>query len=538
MNNSNFAMRNIIIVLGLVVMSLSVFAQVERPEVEVNWGEELQEPVGTQLNKVIAASKEGIFALRVKQANNDRTKAFIEKYDENLKLKRARELDLKYKNKDRRLEDVIMLGGKLYLVTSFNNQAKRKNYLFKQPISKTRFTTNIRDLELIGEFDTRNAQNVGQFDLVQSRDTSKLLVYHQLPFKKGEPESFKLRVFDEQFEELWTRPIELPYPSENFTVEEYRVDRKGNVYIVGVVYENGRQLVRQGNPTYRYTILAYTENGTAFNEYRIDLPNYFITDFTFRVANDGNLICTGFYSERGTTSVKGTYFFKLDAKTKEISNQNLKEFDFDLLTEFMSARQRDRAERAVAEGDERRSPELYRFSLDHLILRSDGGALLIAEQFYVYERTYNYNPNFYRFNNNIRIDYFYNYNDILVINIKPTGEIEWAARIPKRQSTMNDGGFYSSYAMSIVRDKIYLIYNDNSRNFNNKSNRIFSYDGTRSVVSLVEIGMDGEWRVDPLFQNREVDILTRPKICGQVGSKEMLIYGELGRNYRFGKLKF
>ncbi len=41
-----------------------------------------------------------------------------------------------------------------------------------------------------------------------------------------------------------------------------------------------------------------------------------------------------------------------------------------------------------------------------------------------------------------------------------------------------------------------------------------------------------------LFENREANIITRPKICRQIGKKEMAVYGERGRYSRFGKLKF
>jgi hypothetical protein len=94
-------------------------------------------------------------------------------------------------------------------------------------------------------------------------------------------------------------------------------------------------------------------------------------------------------------------------------------------------------------------------------LRSDGGAILVAEQYYVqtvmpnngysmspygynsmYYNRYYYNSPFYSGYNNRRPDYYYNYNDIIVVNIRPTGEIEWSARIPKLQESKNDQGLF------------------------------------------------------------------------------------------------
>lgn len=516
------------------LLAVPLLAQEQRAAT-INWGEELKEPSGTVLTKLVAITPDGFYGLRqnTNSSLNTTPKAFLELYNSRMNLVRTKEIDLKYKGKQRQLQDVIMLGGQLYILTSFHNQVKKKNYLFKQKIHNSRLTVD-KELDLVGEIDARNLQNEGEFDFSISSDSSRLLIYNQLPFQKREPERFALRVFDEHFEELWSKDIVLPYNDENFSVESYQIDRQGNVYLLGVIYQDKSQHRRRGSPTYQYTILAYTQNGTVVDEYRIDLGSKFITDLTFQVDNKGDLVCSGFYSEKGTYSIKGTYFFRLDTETKEIFNQNLKEFDFEFLTEYLSDRQREKAERAEIQDDTKNKAELYEFSLDKLILRSDGGALLVAEQYYVYEQYYRDWPYY-----NIRYDYIYNYNDIIVVNIRPNGEIEWTARIPKRQVTTNDGGYFSSYAMSIVRDKIYFVFNDNGRNFGSSNdNRLYNFNGRNSVIALATVNIKGQVSIEPLFNNRDADIITRPKVCRQIGSREMAIYGERGRTYRFASLRF
>ncbi|MEO1626164.1 MAG: hypothetical protein AAFV25_13485, partial [Bacteroidota bacterium] len=158
----------------------------------------------------------------------------------------------------------------------------------------------------------------------------------------------------------------------------------------------------------------------------------------------------------------------------------------------------------------------------------------VAEQYFVQEESFR---DFYY--GRFTVNYFYNYNDIIVVNIRPDGEIEWATHIPKRQETSNDGGYFSSYAMSIVRDRLYFIFNDNGRNFSANDRRLYNFDGQRnSVISLAEVRKDGSLDVYPLFNNREADIITRPKVCKQSGKREMVIYGERGRKYKFAKLVF
>ena len=500
---------------------------------KVSWGEEIREPASSTISKIISTSKYGFHALRQRAAGplNDEA-VFVELYDNNYRLKRSKELNLKYKGKTRDFEDLLMIKGQLYLLTSFNNQAKKKNYLFYQKISDRLNPSN--DVNYLAEIDTRNKVQEGLFDIEISQDSSKVLVYNELPYKRNTPERFAFRVFDHQFNPIWNKDITLPYNDGNFVIEKYSIDNDGNVFLLGVLFKDRVRIRRQGTPNYEYVILSYTQNGAKKDEYKIGLKDKFITDLTFKLDRQGNLVCSGFYSERGNYSIKGTYFFKINAATKQVSNQNLKEFDFQFLTEYMRPGEKRRAEKAEKSGNVNRGPELYRFSLDDLILRSDGGAVLIAEQYYVYERF------FRNFDGTLRYDYYYNYNDIIVVNIRPDGSIEWTVRIPKRQETLNDGGYFSSYAMSIVKDRIYFIFNDNPRNFEtrNVGNRLYNYNGRQSIVALAEIKKDGSVSEYPLFYNMDADVTTRPKLSKQVGSRKMMIYGERNRRYRFAKLEF
>ncbi len=528
------SMKKLLILLAFIA-SHSLSAQQDIIPAEINWGPEYSEPSGTYISRIIANIPGGFTALRRKQAGglNPRERVWVEQYTNDMKLKRSEELDLKYKKKVRDFEDVIMLGGKLWYLTSFNNVAKKKNYLFAQKLS-SRLVPN-KNLQLVGEIDSRNKVREGRFDTHISTDSTKLLIYNQLPYQRNTPERFAFRVFDKNMNELWKKNIALPYADDIFAVKEYRVDGDGNVYVLGIVYESrGARTEVGGRPAYRYTVLAYTNNGEEKKEYKIDLRGRFITDLTFRIGRDKNLILAGFYSEQNASNAKGTCYFRIDSNSKQILQKTLKEFEFEFLTEEMTEGQRRRAERAAQRGDERREAELYSYSLDDLILRSDGGVVLVGEQYYVYQdRTQDFYSG--RFNTT----YFYNYNDIIVVNIQPDGEIEWASRIPKRQRTVNDGGYFSSYAMSITRGKLYFVYNDNARNLDpNRRNSIFNFSGSGFVIAVAEVGMNGQVKTFPIQNNREASVYTRPKVCKQNGKRTMAIYGEDGRRYRFGQLVF
>ncbi|MAT53120.1 MAG: hypothetical protein CMN32_01470 [Saprospirales bacterium] len=528
----------------------SVQAQTESPA-RINWGPISPEPNNTMATKVVGLTPDGYYLLRQKvlQSPSVRPRAWVEFATKDLKVTRSEELDLKYKGKQRDFEDLIYYNGQLYLLTSFNNTAHKKNYLFLQKVS-TRGLTASKSLKMIAETEARNKEVEGSFAVDISKDSTHLLVYHDLPFEKNNPARFGFHVFDQNFDLVWEKEVILPYPDNQFTVEEYRVDDQGNVFLLGVLYTDEAKFRRRGNPTYRYVLLSYLNKGETEDEIQIDLPNKFITDLTFRVGNDGNLVFAGFYSDKGSYSIKGSYFFHLNPYDRSILNRKHTPFDFEFLTAFMRQKEKVRALQAEQNNDPRRSPELYNYSLDRLILRSDGGAVLVAEQFYIeretyyrdYYPTYGYYPygyynSYYR--NSRDIDYLYNYNDIIVVNIRPDGDLQWTARIPKWQETRNDGGYYSSYAMSIVRDKLYFLFNDDARNFDpkRKGDRIYKYTGSNEMMVLAEMNLQGDVQTYPVISG-DGGVTLRPKMCKQTGLRELLLFGEAKRGFRLGKMIF
>ncbi len=565
-------MKNICFSLMLILSSFFIGANAQQVANEDNrtpatmvWSDEYQEPSNTEIQKIIATEGGGFYTLRLHQGGlvgGGKQKPIIEFYNSKMKLVRSRELDLDYKGKERHLKDVVMVGGRLWMLSFFYNEKHEKTYLFAQEVNKSTLNL-IKDIIMIGEQDETNRERQDVFSLAQSRDSSKIVIFNRQPNSK-DGQSFSLAVYDADFSQQWAKEAKLPYGKKNFSVEDYQVDNKGNVYLLGIIYTEGsNRLERRGKPTYQYDIVAYLKDSTVdVQEYKIVLKDKFVTDLTFRIADDGDIVCAGFYSEKDAKGMKGSCFFKINPRTKDMTSISTREFDFNFVTANLSDKSKMQAKAAIDRDDKERAPELFDYSLDKLIMRSDGGVILIAEQYFVEERLLNnnpygyspygynswsspyysswYDPYGYRYNrSNRRSDYYFNYNDIIVVNIQPDGEIAWTTRVPKRQVSVNDGGTYSSYAMSIVADKLYFAYNENPKNLDPKRTKTVAETPDKySVVTLAEVARDGSLKRYPMFSNRDKGVVTRPKICRQVGRRDMAVYGESGRTYRFGVLSF
>jgi hypothetical protein len=516
------------------------------------WGPESQEAANSQLDKIIATDAEGFYIYREHRSGvlgMGSKKVILEYHSKALKLVRSRELDLKYKGKELEFKDFIMLGGRrLYMVTYFYNEKLKTTYLFAQKINPDNFILEgdiLKLDELVGSNSTRD----DLFNISSSKDSSKMLVSNHTPSISKGLEEFTIHIFDPEMKELGYRDVVLPYRDDVFTAKEYQIDNAGNAYLSGIVFDklSGK---KKGLPNYGYSLFAYPlDTSRQEHEFKITLTDKFITDLTFKPTENGQMICSGFYSDKSNVSIKGTCFIRINLETNKTTAIETKEFDFEFLTAHLSNKNKIKAQKAVNANDKQNEAELPNYALDKLIPRSDGGAILIAEQFYIetrYSNNYNnqytfgyggYNP--YRFNND-RVDYYFHYNDIIVVNIRPNGEIQWAARIPKHQESVNDKGYNSSYAMSVIQDKLCFVYNDDPRNLDPNKKKLYATSAdNNSIVVLTEINKEGQVSSKPLFNNAKgQDVVTRPKVCRQIGRKEMIIYGERGRAYRFAKVVF
>jgi hypothetical protein len=500
------------------------------PQPTLQWGPTYRSPGNSTLEKVIGFTPNDIFFLRQKNSTafSRNEKIYLERFSRDLKLKHSEEIVLKYEKKEVVLEDVLFLNNQLYLLTSYANVWQEKIYLFLQKLSdrQMRPTGSVKKIAEVPL--TRNHYGKA-FDFALSSDSSKVLIYNQIPSAAKQPERFALHVFNQNMELEWEREVLLPYPDEQLAIREYRIDKEGKVYLLGALYEAGRR--NRQLPT-RFLVLEYQGDSQPPSEWSIRLEGQFITDLTFRIAHNGDLICSGFYSERDAESAKGVCYFRLDARTKQVVTQTWQPFDFEFRASDLSNRGRERAMEAEITGDNQRGAELFRFNLDHLILRTDGGALLVGEQYFVQER-------YRRFwDGTLQIYYVYYYNDIVVVNIQPSGAIEWAVRLPKEQISIDDGGYFSSYVMANVRDRIYFLYNDNSRNYEavQRPNQLFSFSGSQHVLAIAEVRRDGSYDVSPL--KHDVSVMARPKASRQIGSRLMVLVGERGKNQSLGNLIF
>ena len=248
----------------------------------------------------------------------------------------------------------------------------------------------------------------------------------------------------------------------------------------------------------RVWLLSLKHGGIGFIPVEISLDGLFAAGTYMEMANSGDRIYVGgFYTDRKNGHFEGVLYTYYD-----VAESTFKEFKTIPFSERMR----------VATGDRNKKRAFNDFQVRQLIVRNDGGFVLIAEDFYISTRnSYNQGFGYYSWyyptmSATVRE---YNYGDILAISCNAEGTPEWAEFVRKNQYSQEDGGLFSSYALINTGGSLGFLFND--FNMNRSKIQLASLDSKGKAVMTSITGYNPE----------EPDWL--PKSGKQVSSKEFVV---------------
>lgn len=341
-------------------------------------------------------------------------------------------------------------------------------------------------------------------------DSSGVLLVAQPPYNKFNHETYDISRFDKNLSLLWEEKIELPYESKNFTLEKIKL-HNDNVFILG----NTNHEKSFENPD-KFVLIRFDNSTKSIKEFELSLTGKWITSATFEIANKSQLYVGGFYSNDKSFSIAGTFFLSIDLITNQISDKSIKPFSENFLSEFLPPRK-------VKKGG-----ELSSFYFDHFIVKPNGGAIFVAEQYYKSISSYSdITSGFMNYST------IYYYNDIIVVSVDEFGQIDWTKKIAKRQYSTNDYGYFLSYALTYKNNTLYLYFNDHPRNINlpnrEQNLRYMNYP-QRATITQVKINEQGDLLYSTI-KNEKNNLILRPKLAYITPDHRLIMLSEKSKMY-------
>jgi hypothetical protein len=489
--------------------------------VNIVWGSPNDELQSNSIS-VIGEKNENIFCLRKKNATLfSGEEYFLEIYNaKSLALLNSSEINLsKYSSNRVSLQDFLLLDDSLLMLYSVYNKDVDNTTLYGQWVNAKVSPTS--DPVILDEFGNTSKKKEDGFRIVLSPDSGFILICHNETSQKNVNENVHYSVYDKKLKVLWTKSIELPYKDKELNSKDYRIDKRGNVYLLAEIL-NEKSTWFKNRPSYRYILHAIYNTGKNSKEYEINLGTKTISAIKVGLAPNGDVVVAGFYSNLGLSEneMAGTFYMRIDYESKNVLSSTFNDFESNFLIHSLGR-------------SGNRKKELYNYLLHQLFVSNDGSCTLVAEQYYKNSICYS------DFRTGIvNCNWYYYYNEIILVNVSPDGKVNWCKNIPKYQESVNDPGLYLSYSALAVGDDIWLFYNDDYRNSRGLGNNdIYSLRNlNKTALAVVKVSKGGETDKTMLFRAREKRIYPIPSSATAIGEKSMILLGTYRRKGRLGKI--
>jgi hypothetical protein len=549
-------MNKQITLLLCVLLSFSSFSQADLSD-NVKWSELITLNKKSSAPTVIGQDGQYMYLIRYVKK-----KKYLEKYSlRKLTLEKSLLFDLAYQGKDLNLLDCFMFDNKPTFYTSHYDKKQSKSTFFIQTINKNSLV--ISPPKKVSERDVAERKGlagllvnntIGKYGSSMIRSKSKELGIfwsgkHELRtkvLKKGEDagptNEFVGALYDSDLQLLSEIDVTLPY--EQFSTMQIRLGEDGILYLLGYEYELEESERLLSNSMHKvagnmHIIMIDTETGD-LESVDVETEEMEIESLRLKLLDKGGMQLVGLSSTAGR-GVSGAFAITFDDSFEEINNIS-HEFETDFITTTWSNRQKKKQEKknkkADRKGEKKPEPVFYDYFIDYVLEKPDGSTIMLAEQYYVRVVTTTHrtaNGGSYT-----TTTYYYYYNDIIVVNFNKDGEFEWKTLVEKKQTSVNDGGYYSSYFVVQNENDVNVVYNDRESNMDEEEELTKSQAKSlrRKIIGVqVNVNDSGEQTKGRLFEfDEEVNMRLVPKKCEITGEGLAFIYARGRKGDKLGTL--
>lgn len=346
------------------------------------------------------------------------------------------------------------------------------------------------------------------FNIFLSTDEKQIVIESHKTFSKYNSDPINTVVLDFNLSEIFKGKIELPesYNNKEFIFVQNAYDNGKYIFLAKSEIINTRR--SSTNTSYNFVVFVYNIAKKSLFDFTVEMPKYKVSDARFTINKEGNVVVGGYITGRSVKFVNekiGMFFKQYNPNTlKPIDDVSIKSFFYKFPREFITEIQNPN----YGENKE----IMYAYSVNSVEELANGGYIILAEQKWEDGRTVTKARN----KEETGIKYFH-YNNIMAGGVGKTGNFEWTKIYPKVQNTTNDYGYYSSYKVVKIMNKVKLFYNDDKANLHTgELKKVKEFNNNprtkvRGTAGVYTIYMDGSYERDPMFTGKDNDVVIIPQ---------------------------
>jgi len=297
-------------------------------------------------------------------------------------------------------------------------------------------------------------------DIVRSEDRNCFVVFNTAERNKLEATCFRL----DKMQVLWDKTVAVDDDFyEMGELQAMALSNNGDFFLIKEI--NNRRSKMEGH---EFQVFRINEGPDSFT--RVPLGDFLTNDMRFVYDNQNRrLVAAGLFADKNRDRANGVFFLSVIPGNDASQQLHYEPFD----DKFLSVlRRKDVSDDKGLEDAE----------VKQLILRHDGGVVLVAERQREIQRGASAGRGFWRDGMRMIVDYYYD--DLFIIALNPDGTTHWKTALHKKQYSQDDEGTFSSFFLHRNADKLRFMFNDEIKYENTCSEYVISPAGDFDRNSL------------------------------------------------------
>lgn len=495
-------LNNLLIIILLILTIYTSNAQSFVPNFEVKSEVEFQNKKKELFRKMLFSDNSGNYAV-FSSGKNGRGQNSIRKFDNQFKP-----LDYRFKLTysknvlDYKTINVIIIDKKAYHIWCAKTHEGIDYY--KQEISLT--NRKVLSEEKIASND-RNGRAFKYFSPEINVDYNFNRIYLQIPHANNSQsnKTFKVVLFDLDFNLIKEENYEFPYPSNRFIFSFYKPYDKDKLIVIGKKFDS--DYLNQSNKERNYTHLIYRlENNQIKLLHEIKPNPHHINKVAARI-NNNSLLVSGVIANHSISKPSSIYFLNYDLINLKVRAERKQRIPDSF---FKNPEKREQKIKALGGQKQYVDGNYY---LRNLHVTSENESSLIIEQAYVFKDQY--------------MGDMYYYDNIGVFKLDPLGNLLWTSKIIKEHTGRRE---YLSFYSVEKNNRIFLFYNGTYINIEGKPDFLRANDAAL-LCTVVE--PDGNYQRSVVnHYTEEYPTVAIPTLSNYSEKKGVIIFSRAQGNVK------
>lgn len=438
------------IVVWFCLCSAHLLAQAQVPDIGwLNIGSTLK---GAYQHKILAADLQGYYIYQ--SSGRERT---IDKYSYAGNLVYSHKIPLDDRSIE--IEELLVRRQDVLVFFSIYNASLRKHGLFYMRIphqGEPGRPTILLDMDNV----SNRARSF--FYITPNEDLTGFSALHQ-DQPRADELHLEIAFYNDSIQILSNTRLILPQTEARLELKGLVQDRNHHLFLLLQQFKKER---KGADPErMAYSVLRIDRNNTQADELKLGSSVYYLNEVQIGYDRANHKVrMAGFYAERDRGVLQGVVTAQVQPDSMRFDTIGYSRFDQEFAQKLHSYKAN------------KKEKELTDYFLGDLIMRSDGGVVLLAESNYQTNQTYvQYSQGFPIYREVV----YYHYDEVVLVSINPNGSIDWRQIIPKTQTSVSQSPYFS-YSAFPVGPYVHVLFNEESRSRSNVM--LYSVSNTGQVV--------------------------------------------------------